>query len=333
VSPRERAGHSPLVSVIVPVRNGGSDIRELVACLARQTLARHRFEIVVGDDGSTDDGLAGMDTGDTWVQVVPGPPLNSYAARNRAVAASRGTLLAFCDADCRPEPEWLERGLAAIDTTDLAAGRIRFSVPTPRTVWTLLDMDGSKDHQRQADQGVAETANLFLRRELFERVGGFDESIPEHGDFDFVERCVALGAKLEFASEAVVWHPARRHARPYLRALWIYNRWYAAREAREGRLPEGIWPRSFVPLLETIRGRRRWGLSLFGPDRRWLGENGVHPRVDERILSLPLMYVLVPYWRTAAQLRGWRDGRRLRRGDDPPARETRPAGKNADASA
>src|SRR4051812_39855832 len=111
----------PQVSVIVPVRNGGSDLRELLEKLSAQTLPRERFEVVVGDDGSTDGSAAGLDDG-TWVRVVPGPPLNSYAARNRAVHASRGAVLAFCDADCRPEPEWLEEGVRALESMDVAAG-------------------------------------------------------------------------------------------------------------------------------------------------------------------------------------------------------------------
>jgi glycosyltransferase involved in cell wall biosynthesis len=308
-----------MVSIIVPVRNGGDDIRELTDCLQRQTLDRSLFEVVVGDDGSTDGSVAGVEKDDGSVRVVPGPPTNSYAARNRAVGAARAPILAFCDADCRPEPEWLVRGLEALVGTDMVAGRIKFKVPRPRSVWTLLDMDGSKDHEREVRQGVAETANLFLRRDLYDRVGGFDGSIPEHGDFDFVERCIAAGARLEYGPEAVVWHPARTSGRRYLRALWIYNRWYAAREARAGRVPEGIWLRSWVPLLETIRGRRRWGLSLVGPDRRWLQENGVKPRPLETALSLPLMYLVVPYVRLAAQLRGWVDGRRLRRAPASPS--------------
>ena len=60
------------------------------------------------------------------------------------------------------------------------------SQPDPRTVWTLLDMEAAKDHEREVLQGTAETANLFLRRELYDSVSGFDDSIPEHGDFDFV---------------------------------------------------------------------------------------------------------------------------------------------------
>jgi len=302
---------TPRVSVIVPVRNGAADLRALLPLLAKQTVPPGEFEVVIGDDGSTDgccDRLA-EDFG-PWVRIAPGPPRNSYAARNRAVRASAGQVLAFCDADCRPEPDWLEKGLAALEETDMVAGRIKFLVPRERTVWTLLDMDGSKDHKLEVTQGVAETANLFVRRELYDRIGGFQDVVPEYGDFDFVERCVAAGAELRYADDVVVWHPTRNRARPYLRALWIYNRGYAEREGRAGRLPQGLRLREWVPLVQPLRARIRWGRSL-GPDRRWLGENGISPTPMENLKALPIMYVVVPYLRGVAQLQGWRDGRRL----------------------
>lgn len=299
------------VSVIVPVRNGRDDLLQLIKALERQTLPRGSFEVVIGDDGSTDGSTEGLATEDGWIRVEPGPPINSYGARNRAARASRAPVLAFCDADCRPEPEWLEQGLIALELTDLAAGRIRFVVSVPRTVWTLLDMEAAKDHERQVLRGTAETANLFLRRELYDRVGGFDDSLPEHGDFDFVQRCVADGAALSYAAEAIVWHPTRVSAKSFLRAVWIYNRWYAAREARAGRTPEALRLRSWVPLVQPVRARRRWRLSV-GPDRRWLGANGVRPSRRESLVALPLIYVFLPYFSGFAQARGWFDGRRLR---------------------
>lgn len=274
-------------------------------------MANDEFEIVIADDGSTDGSTDGLATSGGRIRVEPGPPLNSYAARNRAVRSSRAPVLAFCDADCRPEPDWLENGLLALGATDLAAGRVYFDLPSSRTVWTLLDMESAKDHERQVLRGTAETANLFLRRELYDRVGGFDDTLPEHGDFDFVQRCVAAGAKLSFASDAVVWHPTRDRGKPFLRAVWIYNRWYAAREARAGRIPEGLRLRSWVPLVQPIRARRRWR-NLVGPNRPWLGSNGVYPTRLETLRILPFRYVLLPYLSGAAQLRGWFDGRKLR---------------------
>jgi GT2 family glycosyltransferase len=221
-------------------------------------------------------------------------------------------VLAFCDADCLPEPDWLEQGLAALAEADVAAGRIRFLPPASRTVWALIDMDGSKNQEMLIRSNTAETANLFVRRELFDALGGFDDTISEHGDFDFVERCVAAGARLVFAPAAIAWHPVRTRARPLLRATWVYSRGYAERASRDGLVPDGLRLRTWIPVIPTVRARRRRGRSI-GPDRRWLRENGVVPRPRETLLALPIMYVLIPYLRGFAQLRGWSDGQRRRR--------------------
>src|SRR5262249_43359842 len=159
------------------------------------------------------------------------------------------------------------------------------------TVWTLLDMETFKDHERQVRSANAETANLFVRRELFERQRGFDDSLPEHGDFDFVARCAASGARLAFVPEACVQHPTRDRAKPFLRTVWIMHRWYAARESRAGRRPDGLKLRSWVPLVQPMRSRRRFGRSL-GLDRRRLAVHGVRPRVRDELQALPIMYVL-----------------------------------------
>jgi glycosyltransferase involved in cell wall biosynthesis len=299
----------PRVSVITPVRNGAADIAALLECLERQTLPREEFEIVIGDDGSTDGGTAGIETQDGHVRVAFGPPRNSYATRNMAVAASRGEVLAFCDADCRPEPDWLERGLAALGSADLVAGRFRFDVPAERTVWTLVDMDGSKDHEHQVRIGLAETANLFVRRELFDRLGGLDGSIAEYGDYEFAERAVAAGVRLAYAHDAVVWHPTRDSGRSLLRALWKYNRGYAVHAGRAGVVPDAVKLREWVPVVQTFRSRRRFGRSL-GPDRAWLRANGVEPSRLETLRALPILYLVVPYLRSAAQFQGWLEGRR-----------------------
>lgn len=299
-------------SVIVPVRNGRHHLELLLAALQRQTLARDRFEVLIGDDGSTEP-VEEFETEDGWVRVLKGPPRSSYAARNRAAAAGRAPILAFCDADCQPEPDWLERGIAAVQGSEaetVAAGRVRFLVPDEPTVWTLVDMDTTKDHRREVEIGNAETANLFVRREFFERLGGFDDTIPEHGDFDFALRAVAAGARLDYAPEVVVWHPTRDTAKPFLRMVWIMHRWYAAREVRAGRRPLGLKLRWWVPPMHA-RWRKRSGRSL-GLDRWWLGQNGVTPRLRDDLRAVPILYGLMPLIAGVAQMRGWWDGRRLR---------------------
>jgi GT2 family glycosyltransferase len=300
-------------SVVVPVRNGRHHLDLLLAALEKQTIPRDRFEVLIGDDGSNDGSTDDLETSDGWIRVFKGPPRSSYAARNRAAKAARAPVLAFCDADCQPEPEWLEAGVAAMEHGEaetVAAGRIRFDVPERPTVWTLIDIDTTKDHRREVEIGNAETANLVVRREFFERIGGFDDTIPEHGDFDFALRAVDAGARLVYSPDVVVWHPTRNTARPFLRMVWVMHRWYAAREVRAGRRPLGLRLRWWIPVLHA-RWRHRSGRSL-GLDRWWLGQNGVTPRLRDNLRAVPIIYLLMPAIAGVAQLRGWADGRRLR---------------------
>ena len=299
----------------MPVRNSAGDLAALLDCLEEQTVPREQFEIVVADDGSTDGGIADVASSDGHIRVVQGPPVNAYAARNRAVAASSGPVLAFCDADCRPEPRWLERGLAALEQADVVAGRIKMRIPRDPSVWSLLDAETTKDHARQVAVGNAETANLFLHRALYDQVGPFDAAQPGYGDFEFVLRCVSNGATLAYADDAVVTHPVRVSARAFLRNVWNMNHSYAAFETRSGRLPGGVRLREWIPVLQTVRARRRFGMSI-RLDRRWMGENGYRPRLADDLRALPLTYFFLPYFCSVAQAVGLISEKR-RRAESP----------------
>ena len=298
------------VSVIVPVRNGGDELRALVRALERQTLPRERFEVLVADDGSTDGVTGEIATRDGWLRVLPGPPKNPYAARNRAARKARGDVLAFCDADCDPIPEWLEAGLRALESHELVAGLVRFRTER-RSAWALLDMETFLDQEKTVARGRAVTANLFVRRDVFERVDGFDGSLANGGDQEFVARAVESGARLAFAREPVVFHPARDRARAFLGKVWAVNRRHGVRVSRAGERPDGATVRGWVPLVQTVRGRRRSGRGLL-LDKRRLADSSIVPSRAEEARALALTYVVVPYLGRAAQLVGWWEGRRLR---------------------
>lgn len=298
----------PVVSVIVPVRNGGEHVRGLVDALAAQTVSLGRFELLVGDDGSTDGALLGLEARHPWLRVLPGPPLNSYAARNRAARAARGAVLAFSDVDCRPEPGWLEAGRAALEDGDVAAGRVRLTPPERPTVWTLLEAETTIDHEAQVRAGLGATANLFLRRDLLERLGGFDEGLPSGGDWDLVRRCAAVGARLVYAPDAVVLHSACG-GRVYLRKAWFRARWAGTRAALAGGRPDLL--AALAPQAALVMSRRRGGRPL-GLDRRRLAEYGLEPGLTDQVVVFGLRYVVIPSVVYVARVWGWADGLRRR---------------------
>lgn len=178
-------------------------LRRTLAALAAQT--RPPDHVVVVDDGSADDTpavlAAAVRAGDLPLQVIrleenAGPG----AARNCGWRATPAAIVAFTDDDCRPGPEWLERLMEVIGEVDVAQGRVvpdvlqtRRGAPFSRT----LDVGGSP---------FFETANIAYRRELLERLGGFDERMRRGEDTDLGQRAVSAGARTAYDPDAVVVH-------------------------------------------------------------------------------------------------------------------------------
>lgn len=295
-------------SVVVPVRNGGDGVHRLVEALEAQTLPRERFEVVLADDGSTDGATEGLASEDGWLRVLPGPPLNSYAARNRGARAARGAVLAFCDADCRPDPDWLRAGLAALEHADLVAGIVRFEPPARPTAWTLLGIDMFLDQAREVRAGRAVGANLLVRRSVFENAGLFDESLPSGGDFSLVRRCVVRGSRLGLAADAVVRHPTFDRPGELLGRVWRSNRCAAHRAGRARHGPQIFDRYLVVPPLVAVRARRRAARS-FALDRRRLEDAGIRASRVLHLRALAILYLVLPWVAGVAQVRGWLDGR------------------------
>jgi GT2 family glycosyltransferase len=302
-----------LVSVVVPVRDDADGVRRVIERLRAQTLARDRFEVVIGDDGSPPGSLAGVETDDGWVRVVSGPPLTSYAARNRAARAANGAILAFCDSDCLPEPRWLEEGVAALERADVVAGEVTFASPGRPNVWSLLTIDMFLDQARNVRMSQAVTANLFVRRELFERLGGFDVSLPSGGDYEFSRRADAHGAVLEYAPGAVVRHPTMVDRRSFLQKVWRTNRWASARRARAGEPLDWNVVLMAIPIVGVARARRHALRPATRLCRERLHSSGLDAGFGEDLRSLPILYFVVAYVAGAGRASGWFEGRRLAR--------------------
>ncbi len=101
------------VSVIVPFYNARDYLVRCVQALLAQTYPSERFEILLIDNNST-DGAADLVRGYDRVRVLFESKQGAYAARNRGVGVSRGTLLAFTDADCVPARDWLAQMVEAV---------------------------------------------------------------------------------------------------------------------------------------------------------------------------------------------------------------------------
>jgi hypothetical protein len=288
---------SLLASVIVPVRDSVEDLMALIERLADQSIGLDGFEVIVADDGSKDGLAERLPVDPPWLRLTSGQPCNSYAARNRGALLARAPVLAFIDADCQPHQDWLAAGLSALRSAELVAGEIEMVLPRRPTAWAIIDAT-LFDQQRFVAMGKAATANLFVRRALFERHGGFDTRLPSGGDWEFVERTVRAGARLTFAPEAVVRHRLRTSAGEFLRRRWRIEHAFARRATLTG-----------VSLLAVNSSResvvpRRWGFAV-GYDCQRLAAVGLSTRWRARIATAPARYLVIPAVDALAQVTGW----------------------------
>ena len=206
----------PTVSVIVPVRNDASGLATLLPALLAQTYPRERTQVLVIDNGSTDDSLQVA----RWfaqehpalVHVLVEPTPGSYAARNTGLRMASGDILAFTDADCTPDPDWLAAGVRALrdQAADLAGGRVAFRLPPQPSAAALYDaISNMRTWHTVRMIGVTATANLFATRRVVETIGFFPGHVRSGGDAIWTHRATRAGLTLAYAPNAMVSHPTR----------------------------------------------------------------------------------------------------------------------------
>lgn len=196
-------------SIIVPVRTHLATLPSLLEGLVTQTLDAARFEVLLVENGEGQvAGDARRRAGALNARVLRAPP-GAYAARNAGLAAARAPALVFTDADCRPHPDWLVRGLAHLDAHARAAGRIDLVDEGGGAFAADIERARFFRQERYAREGFGATANLFVRREVFDAVGPFDADLRSGGDAAHGAIASRAGFSIVYAHDAVVEHPTR----------------------------------------------------------------------------------------------------------------------------
>jgi glycosyltransferase involved in cell wall biosynthesis len=196
----------PLVSVVMPVFNGRAFLEESIRSLQRQDHAA--LEIIVVDDGSTDgsvDVLKALTRQEPRMRLLEQPHGGIAAARNTALAISRGDFVTFLDQDDLCPPGTIARQRARLEREpDLSA-------VVGRTLTTASEHEMADPFAVPADR-VAHTVLLssgLFRRSVFERIGPFDSSYALADDMDFLLRMMEAGEPVALEDELASVH--RRH--------------------------------------------------------------------------------------------------------------------------
>jgi GT2 family glycosyltransferase len=205
--------NSEKIAVIIPHLNQPDYLRKCLASLSLQTVGMGRFEVFVVDNGSRElptDVVSCFQNVTLTTEARPGPG----PARNKAVAISTGTILAFIDADCIADADWLacvSEALSIDKGRSVVGGAVRIAtlIPgKPNMVEAYEQVFSFRQKFYIEVQNYSATLNMATRRDVFERVGPFG-GIEIAEDRDWGQRALKMGLKTHFIPGMVVTHPAR----------------------------------------------------------------------------------------------------------------------------
>jgi polysaccharide biosynthesis protein PslH len=199
---------SPLVSCIVPTYNGTAYLAEALESILAQTY--QRLEIIVADDGSTDDTLEIAARYGPRVRVVVQANAGPAAARNLGVRAASGPFVAFLDQDDLWHREKLTRQLARFE----ARPELNLSVAHVQRFWTAelpAQEEAFRDHRVATALPGYITGTFLVRRRVFDVVGAFDTGVRYADSMERVLRARERGVISELLPDVLLRH--RMHGR------------------------------------------------------------------------------------------------------------------------
>jgi glycosyltransferase involved in cell wall biosynthesis len=266
-----------LASVIVPVFNGAATLGGCLRALAQQTVPRASYEVIVVDDGSSDDSAA--IAARYRAMVLRQAHAGAAAARNRGAAAARGEILLFTDADCEPQPDWIEAILAPFADPEVAGVKGVYGTRQGSAVARFTQAEYEEKYTRLADRAQIDFVDTYAaayRSAVFQQAGGFDTAFPRATveDQELSYRLAAAGHKLVFAPQARVYHRHPSTPWHYARRKVHLGRWkvrvharHPARAVRDSYTP---WTQKaqlvLLPLVVVATGSA--ALAPAGSERR-----------------------------------------------------------------
>lgn len=266
----------PDVSVVVPAFNAATTIEEQLEALRTQETTR-TFEVIVADNGSTDDTRDVVrNFAASWpdLRLIDASGRRGSAhARNQGASASLGEALAFCDADDVVEEGWLDALVAPLARNRIVFGTLRVDAinkphvtkwrATPHTV-SLADA--------ATPRSFAPSGNMAISRTTYLDLGGMDEDYPKAHDVEFSFRARAAGVELHPAPEAVVhyryratlrgaFHQGFRSGRASTQ-LWAQFRHESSNRTAAMTVRSYWWLLTRAPFLLSRRRQGLWVSSL-----------------------------------------------------------------------
>lgn len=227
-----------IFSVIVPTYNRSDEINELLNSLVNQSLDDNLFEVIIVDDGSTDD------TDKVVNNVIEKAPINLRflkqdhkgpgEARNYGMKEAKGEYLLFIDSDCIADENWLTAykirleqeenkpaGFGGPDKVLPSFSPVQKAIDYSMT--SFITTGGIRGHsQKGISKYYPRSFNMGVRKDIYEKIGGMGKL--RHGqDIEFSHRILSTGEPVIKVEDAVVYHKRRMSIKKFFRQVFNWG--------------------------------------------------------------------------------------------------------------
>lgn len=261
---------APRVSVIIPVRNGGRTLGRQLEALTEQD-ATEAYEVIVGDNGSTDDTVAVARSFQDRLRlrIVSNSKPGASCVRNTGVAVASGSYILFCDSDDVVSPSWVRLLTERLETADaVGGGLVRMPAEEGATKADLERRARGRDviagvHPSHFFLPAAIGASFGVTREALDAVGPFDEDLQSGGtDVEMCWRLQLLGRSLVSEQAASVIYTERTGLRATYRQYVERGRSQTQlyRKFRDKGMPRQPWKTMVGNWVRLVAEAPRAGL-------------------------------------------------------------------------
>jgi glycosyltransferase involved in cell wall biosynthesis len=265
-----------LFSVIVPTYNRADEIKELLKSLAKQKLPFNEFEIIIVDDGSTDNTKEVIEEFknkfDLNIKIFFQSHKGPGEARNLGMKNAKGKYFVFVDSDCIADSDWLSAYKREVEKKDVAGfGGPDGVLPNFRPVQKAIDYSmtsfittgGIRGHsEKKISKYYPRSFNMGVRSDIVDKIGGMGKL--RHGqDIEFSNRILSTGEPIIKVADAMVYHKRRISIKKFFKQ--VYN-WGVARINLYKIDNKMLEPVHFFPAIGTLLSFALILLAVFFPN-------------------------------------------------------------------
>ena len=243
-------------SIVITVKNEESNIKELLDSLLIQ---EKPFEIIIVDASSTD---GTQEIVKNYAEKHEEVKLFIHAGsrgegRNFGVKMAKGEIIAFTDGGCKADKNWLKELKKTIkEGYDVVAGKTV-------NVGTFEEIKRVKVYRKGYDVTYP-SCNLAYKKELFEKIGGFDARFVTAEDIDLNYRAVEAGGKIGYNEKAIIYRRTAKNILGFIKKAFWYGYGRKQLTLKHGRLWKSYSPKQMFSTHLTFWGLLRLFFGLLG---------------------------------------------------------------------